>query len=63
MRFNVRIPVLLPAVAFPTHLALEGFYTHVLIHVLLQVFCLEKTLITAVELGQNTRQNPLVTLM
>lgn len=54
MRFNMRIPVLLPAVAFPTHLALEGFHAQVLIHVLLQVLCLIEALITAVEWGQNT---------
>lgn len=53
MRFNMRIPVLFPAVAFPTHLALEGFDTQVLIHVLLQVLRLVKALITAVEWGQH----------
>lgn len=54
MRFNVRIPVLLPAVAFPAHLALERFHTQVFIHVLLQILCLVEALITAVERGQNT---------
>lgn len=53
MRFNMRIPVLLPAVAFSTHLALEGFHAHVLIHVLLQILRLIEALITAEVWGQN----------
>lgn len=45
---DVGVPVLLPAVALPTHLALEWFQPHVFVHVLLEVLGLIKTLLTAV---------------
>lgn len=47
VRLDVRVPVLLPAVAFPTHLALEGLQAHVLVHVLLEIFGFIEPLITA----------------
>ena len=46
------VPVLLPAVALPTHLALEGLQAHVLVHVLLQVLGLEEALVTAGDQAQ-----------
>lgn len=46
VRFDMGVPVLLPAVALATHLALEGLQAHVLIHVLLQVFGFIEPLIT-----------------
>lgn len=45
---DVWVPVLLPAVAFPTHLALERLQAHVLVHVLLEILCFIEPLITAV---------------
>lgn len=47
VRLHVRVPVLLPAVALPTHLTLEGLQTHVLVHMLLQIFCFVEPLVTA----------------
>lgn len=48
------VPVLLPAIAFPTHLALEGSQTHVLVHVLLEIFgFIERFLTAAVEMKYN----------
>ena len=47
VRLDVRVPVLLPAVALPTHLALERLQAHVLVHVLLKVFGLIEPLVTA----------------
>lgn len=47
VRLDVRVPVLLPAVALPTHLALERLQAHVLVHVLLEVFGLIEPLVTA----------------
>lgn len=52
VRLHVRVPVLLPAVALPAHLTLEGLQTNVLVHVLLQVFCLVESLVTAESGGQ-----------
>lgn len=46
---DVGVPVLLPAVALPAHLALEGFQAHVLVHVLLQIFGFVEPLIAAAE--------------
>lgn len=47
VRLHVRVPVLLPAVALPTHLTLERLQTHVLVHMLLQIFCFVESLVTA----------------
>ena len=47
VRLDVGVPVLLPAVALSTHLALERLQAQVLVHVLLQVLRLVETLITA----------------
>lgn len=47
VRLHVRVPVLLPAVALPTHLTLERLQTHVLVHVLLQIFCFIESLVAA----------------
>lgn len=47
MGLDVGVPVLLPAVALPAHLALERFQAHVLVHVLLQIFCLIEPLVAA----------------
>lgn len=50
---DVGVPVLLPAVAFPANLALERLQAHVLVHVLLEVFCFIEPLITAA--GQRSK--------
>ena len=47
MGLDVGVPVLLPAVALPTHLALERLQAHVFVHVLLQIFGFIEPLITA----------------
>lgn len=47
VRLHVRVPVLLPAVALPAHLTLERLQADVLVHVLLQIFCLIESLVTA----------------
>lgn len=47
MGLDVGVPVLLPAVALPTHLALEGLQAHVLVHVLLEIFGLIEPFVTA----------------
>lgn len=47
VRLDVRVPVLLPAVALPTHLALERLQAHVLVHVLLEIFGFVEPLVTA----------------
>lgn len=44
---DVRIPVLLPAVALSTHLALERLQAHVFVHMLLEILRFIKALITA----------------
>lgn len=54
VRLDVRVPVLLPAVALPTRLALEGLQAKVLVHVLLEVFGLKELLVTAA--GQKQQQ-------
>lgn len=63
VRLDVRVPVLLPAVALSTHLALERLQAHVLVHVLLEVFSFIEPLITAVGImGKNMKascQQPL----
>lgn len=54
MRLDVRVPVLLPAVALPARLALEGLQAHVLVHVLLEIFSFEELLVTAAgQVGEN----------
>lgn len=52
VRLHVRVPVLLPAVALPAHLTLERLQSNVLVHVLLQIFCLIESLVTAEAGGQ-----------
>lgn len=47
VRLDVRVPVLLPAVTLPTHLALEGLQAHVLVHMLLEIFGFVEPLVTA----------------
>lgn len=47
VRLDVRVPVLLPAVALPARLALEGLQAHVLVHVLLEIFGFKELLVTA----------------
>lgn len=47
VRLHMRVPVLLPAVALPTHLTLERLQTHMLVHVLLQILCFVESLVTA----------------
>lgn len=54
MGLDVRVPVLLPAVTFPTHLALERLQAHVLVHVLLQIFGFVEPLIATVEERKQT---------
>lgn len=44
---DVGIPVLLPAVALPTQVALERLQAHVLVHVLLEIFSFVEPLLTA----------------
>lgn len=56
MGLDVGIPVLLPAVALATHLALEGLQAHVLVHVLLQVFGFIEPLIAAAG-GERSRDS------
>lgn len=54
MGLDVGVPVLLPAVALPTHLALEGLQAHVLVHVLLEIFgFIEPFIAAAEEMKQN----------
>lgn len=54
MRLDVRVPVLLPAVALPARLALEGLQAHVFVHVLLEIFGFEELLVTAAgQVGKN----------
>lgn len=52
VRLHVRVPVFLPAVALAAHLTLERLQTNVLVHVLLQIFCLVEPLVTAEAGGQ-----------
>lgn len=52
VRLHMRVPVLLPAVALPAHLTLERLQPNVLVHVLLQIFCLIESLVTAEAGGQ-----------
>lgn len=47
VRLDVRVPVLLPAVALPARLALEGLQAHVFVHVLLEIFGFEELLVAA----------------
>lgn len=55
VRLDVRVPVLLPAVALPARLALEGLQAHVLVHVLLEIFGFEELLVTAAgQVGKKT---------
>lgn len=58
--FDMGVPVLLPAVALPTHLALERFQAHVFVHVLLEILCFIETLITA---GGHRRQENQILLI
>lgn len=54
VRLDVRVPVLLPAVALPARLALEGLQAHVFVHVLLEIFGFEELLVTAAgQVGKN----------
>lgn len=55
VRLDVRVPVLLPAVALPTHLALERLQAHVLVHVLLEIFGFVEPLVTAAGTARKTR--------
>lgn len=55
VRLDVRVPVLLPAVALPARLALEGLQAHVFVHVLLEIFGFEELLVTAA--GQVGKSN------
>lgn len=58
MRLDVRVPVLLPAVALPARLALEGLQAHVLVHVLLEIFSFKELLVTAAgQVGENNNNN------
>lgn len=51
---DMGVPVLLPAVTFPAHLALERLQAHVLVHVLLQIFGFVEPLIATVEERKQT---------
>lgn len=56
VRLHVRVPVLLPAVALPTHLTLERLQAHVFVHMLLQIFCFVESLVTAEGGGGRERE-------
>lgn len=57
VRLDVRVPVLLPAVALPARLALEGLQAHVFVHVLLEIFGFEELLVTAAgRVGKNNNK-------
>lgn len=64
VRLDVRVPVLLPAVALPARLALEGLQAHVLVHVLLEIFGFEELLVTAAgRVRRNNNHNQRETLL